>query len=303
MPESTECVVSVGSDIALQWTETRDGSISLSIRLLAGSSGPQKRRKEKFLRHTESWENGDRTVRFQLAAEDLTQPKPGCSVVEAEDEEDGQGSQGSGSKNGQSACDKSKDNQGDNIDGESNQNSEDDQNNESEAGGDEARLTSRPKDINSVPTRASCKTCAKICAKITNGFPKRQDRLRECHSLWMEDPKEFFGMTAFSSSEQWSLRALTDSEKNLDEERSPFHKVNVAYHLQERIKKSKFSETNCRKAMLQQIYPGFDKLDRPETKCHQKRLARHITQGRALTLITTENPGLLFVAGSLSREE
>src|SRR5438477_350086 len=103
MPGSTECIVSAGSGIKLQWTQVLDGSINLSIQLIARSSLPQDRRKKTLVRHTESCENSDKTIRFQLALKNHSgeghpkQPRTGGLAIEAEDEDDERGSQGSGS--------------------------------------------------------------------------------------------------------------------------------------------------------------------------------------------------------------
>ena len=283
MSGSTECIVSVGSAIKLQWTQTRDGSINISIRLIAGSSGPQKRQKKNLLRHTESWNNKNRTIQFQLAA---ASSKTGRAATDdAEDE--------NGSKGGQ-------------PDGEDDQNSEseDDQNSENEDTDDNTRLTSRQDDDNSVPIRAPCEVCREIRKKIEKKSCERPKRLLELQSLWMRDPGEFFGGTLFSSSVQWSFRSLTDCEQNLDQERSPFHKVNLAYHLQKRVEESKFPELNCRKMMLQEIYPGFEKLQRVNKGRLYQRFERYLNQGQALILVTTGNAGvLLTVAGFLTRAE
>lgn len=170
--------------------------------------------------------------------------------------------------------------------------------------GDDTQLTSRPDGINSVVTRTLCEVCQKIRGKIETEFGKRRDRVRKGHSLWMKTPGEFFGNTTFISSEQWSFRTLTDSEENLDRERTPFRKANLAYHLQERVEQSKLPELNCRKTMLREIYPGFEKMQRKERRPLCRRFERYIEQGQALILIAKQNGGLLLtIASILSREE
>ncbi|MCJ1422368.1 hypothetical protein MMC29_000248 [Sticta canariensis] len=283
MPGSTECIVSVGSNVKLQWTQARDGSINLSIRLIAGGNCLQEHRKKK---HTESWENKDRTVRFQLASSDhhgdSKQSKAGRPG------KNGQLRQGDGREHGRRTYDKSKDNQPENN--QSEDESEDDQDGETEVVGDETHLASRQIETNIV---SACVSCRKISEKVEKEFSKRQKRLRECHSLWMNSPGEFFGDTRIISSEQWSFRALTDSEKKLDQERVPFHKVNLAYHLQKRIEESKLPELTCRKAMLQEIYPGFEKMQRKDRDPLYRRFERYIEQGEALLMITTGIAGIL----------
>jgi hypothetical protein len=321
MPGSTECIVSVGSDVKLQWTQTRAGSINLSIQLIAGHDCLQ------LFRHTESWENRDRTVRFQLASGyhhgDSKQPKAGGigkngqlsygdgsrrtydksrdnqpENNQSEDEHNGESEDDQSGESEDDRSGESQDDQNGQSKDDQNSESEDDQNGESET----ACPASRQIETNTVAT--TCVSCREIREKVEKKFSKRQKRLRECHSLWMNSPGEFFGDTRTVSSEKWSFRALTDSEEKLDQERVPFHKVNLAYHLQKRTEKSRLPELTCRKAMLQEIYPGFKKMQRKERDPLYRRFERYIAQGKALLMITTGNAGILLtVAGFLSRAE
>lgn len=263
MLRNDECIVSVGSDIKLQWTQTSDGIIDLSIRLIT---------ERGRLHHIESYKDGNRILRFQLALDnhyEITKP-----TNEAAKGDHGQGSQDSGSEDGQSEND-----------------------------GDEIHLASRYNENNSAALGVCCKVCQNIRGKIEKEFGKHQNRIQESHCLWAEKPQEFFGSTSFTSSEQWSFRTLTDT-KNLNKERTPFHKVNLTYHLQKRLEEAKSSKIKCRKTILQEIYPGFEKMTRKEKTPLYRRFERYIEEGQALIAITARNKGiLLIIASYLSRKE
>lgn len=310
MPGSTECIVSAGSGIQVQWSQIPDGSINFSIRLIADARRPREHHKSKSLvSHSESCKNNNKTIQFQFASGHHSRnrlrkkPKAGDVTIGAEDEDLGPPCQGR---------DRSQESQGEDDEDDQNEDDwsqsaddqrEDDWNSQSEGAGDDTQLTSLPGGINRV-TRVPCEVCQNIRGKIEKEFGKRRDRVRKCHSVWMKTPGEFFGNIRFISSEQWSFRALTDSEKKLDRERTPFHKINLAHHLQGRVEQSKLPELNCRKTMLQEIYPGFEKMQRKEKDPLYRRFERYIEQGQALILISKQNDGLLLtIASILSRAE
>ncbi|KIV98341.1 uncharacterized protein PV09_09816 [Verruconis gallopava] len=149
-----------------------------------------------------------------------------------------------------------------------------------------------------------CGFCKNIREKINTYFESRKDRLRKYQSVNLT-PGEFFGNTTFASSLQWSFKALADDAANLlNRERAPFHKINLTSHLQELLAKSKISECNFRKSMLQELYPGFKDMTRKERNPLYRKFERSVEQGKALFLISSQNPGILLtIAGCLSREE
>lgn len=135
MPGSTECIVSAGSGIQLQWSHIRDGSINLSIRLIAEARHP------RLVSHSESCKNNNKTIQFQFAPGHLSRnelrkkSKAGDVTVGAEDEDDGL------SPAGQDGDDKSQDSQSEDDEDDQNEDdrsqsaddqSEDDRNSQSE---------------------------------------------------------------------------------------------------------------------------------------------------------------------------
>lgn len=128
-------------------------------------------------------------------------------------------------------------------------------------------------------------------------------------ATWSEDPAQFFGNADFKSSEQWSWNCLNDIEKAVSSLRLPFHKANLSTHLCSRIAEAKkyqpeFLESNCRKLMLREIYPGYDNLSRKDKIPLYANFERYLNQGNAFRILASFRPGLLLaVAPLLTREE
>jgi len=309
MPGVTECVVSAGSGIRLQWSEAQDGSINLSICLITGvvpgGERPGSVSPKPLLKHSNRIKNNSNTILFQFSeglSVGSTRRGLKSRVADKSDQN-------------KVRADQSRGNQSDDDDNhreDSHQSGDDDDNhyedghqsedeNQSVDDDHDSRHNSRQQDGRSNSAagdeqlREPCQTCRELSENIKKKWSERQDRVRQLSSLWARSPGEFFGNTEFHSSEQWSFRALSDFDKKLNQERNPFHKLNLANHLRRRIERSKLPELNCRKAMLQELYPGFEKMDRRERDPLYKRFERYIEQGQVLASIAEHAPGLLLM--------
>lgn len=102
---------------------------------------------------------------------------------------------------------------------------------------------------------------------------------------------------------------FSNSEKIVRSGRVLLHKVNLSLHLQRRIAGAKknqlgFLEINCRRSMLEEFYPGWEKLSRKQRNPLYAKFERYIKQGDVLLMIASFHAGLLFpVAPFMSRDE
>jgi hypothetical protein len=323
---STECIVSTGPGVQIQWSEVDDGSINLSIQLIASLDRNQKpRRKNPLVHHSEQRENENRTVHFQFvpcADEQEDQNDDQSQEIPREVDQSDSDNQRETEKDDDQMEDGQTEKDDDQIEDDQTEKN-DDQMEDKQSDSDDRREHEtndnrsrrkihdtqfdrrQPEDDNSITADKSlpCEACQKIREKLDRKFETRKHQARLQDYLNKDCPSEFFGNVTYISSEQWSLMKMIAYKKGLCRERFIFHRVHLADCLKQRKERSQFPDL-ASKIMLQESYPEFDKLDRKSKGPIYRAFERGIEQGDALILISTGNDGLLVtVGGLLSREE
>jgi hypothetical protein len=147
-----------------------------------------------------------------------------------------------------------------------------------------------------------------LTERINRYWPKRVEKIEQCGATWLENASLFFGKFDYASAEQWSSHILDSAEPDVKRERGPWHRINLARRLDERLVIARrevpdYSELNCRRAMLAEIYPGSDYSDEVK-KAYQKRLQRRLNHGRVDSKLLKISAALLLtVAPILNHNE
>jgi hypothetical protein len=170
-------------------------------------------------------------------------------------------------------------------------------------------LQTRDRDRGAVEVDEFEEQVEKIRQKIDKKWTKKVKDVKQDLHLWTKYPGAFFGNTNAMSSEQWSFESLCDSEKKNNVNRDPFHKINLANHLDKHMEIVKQSHPGflaiyCKRAILADICPGFNDMDQKDQRTQLRTYERHVEQGKVLRLISSLYPGLfLIVAPLLTRDE
>ena len=107
----------------------------------------------------------------------------------------------------------------------------------------------------------------KLREKLQTKWMKRSQTIEENFRRWCTDASTFFGNNSPGSSERESFMFLYDDKKGMDLGRAPFHKANLAKHLQRRLTEAKkgcpgILERVCRQRMMEEIWPGLQNMQR-----------------------------------------
>ncbi|KIV98320.1 hypothetical protein, variant 2 [Verruconis gallopava] len=142
-----------------------------------------------------------------------------------------------------------------------------------------------------------------LTERIKKGWPKRVERIEQNGASWLVNACLFFGSFEFASAEQWSSHNLDSAEPEIKRERGPWHRVNLARRLDERLQAARrenpyYSELNCRRAMLAEIYPDFDESDEKK-RAYQKRFQRRINHGRVESKLLGISAALLLTVAPI----
>lgn len=149
----------------------------------------------------------------------------------------------------------------------------------------------------------------KLAIKVEKQRERKVKELDENVKSWYHTPTLFLGRTKFTSDEQWSSNALDFSEKEVVQNRSPFHRLNLVRRLNERIATTKSTNPNhlemyCRRPMMREMYPDFDVVNEKKREAYRKRYQRHIKYGRVDSELKAKAPGLLLTVGPfITRDE
>ena len=138
--------------------------------------------------------------------------------------------------------------------------------------------------------------CRNINTKIVEQWKNAQPSTKKRLDKFITDPYTFFGRKDFVSSEQWSYYSLRDSEGKSHLYRNPFHKVHLTkcQYSRKQISAADNPELTSRRAMLEEIEPGFNRLSRKEKLPKYKQFERCLNQGEVLLLMLNQNAGLLL---------
>jgi hypothetical protein len=139
--------------------------------------------------------------------------------------------------------------------------------------------------------------------RIKKGWQKRVEKIEQNGASWLENASLFFGRFEFSSAEQWSSHNLDSAESEIQRERGPWHRLNLVRRLKERLQVAKretpdYSELNCRRAMLAEIYPDFNQSD-GKKKAYQKKFQRRTKHGGVDENLVGISAALLLTVGPI----
>jgi hypothetical protein len=163
----------------------------------------------------------------------------------------------------------------------------------------------------SIPKKQMCETevqgyCWNINMKIVGQWQKAQPTAEMRLDEFVTNPHSFFGRKDFDSAEEWSYYSLRGSEEKLHLYQSPFHKVHLkkCQYGRQQVSATDNPELTSRRAMLEDLEPGFNKLPRKIKSPKYKQFERCLNQGEVLLLMLNRDAGLLLtVAPFISTKE